>query len=47
MDASDFADECVDTTNLTLTEVVGLVRDHCRTWPGFSENAAGAACGDK
>ena len=36
MDASDFADVSVDTSNLTVTEVVGLVRDICHTWPGFS-----------
>jgi predicted ABC-type ATPase len=36
MDASDFADGCVDTTNLTMAEVVGLVRERCRTWPGFT-----------
>jgi hypothetical protein len=35
MDASDFADVCIDTTGLTATEVSGLVRDSCRDWPGF------------
>ncbi|MGO8959695.1 MAG: hypothetical protein ACLQFR_20355 [Streptosporangiaceae bacterium] len=36
MEASDFADACVDTSNATVTQVVGLVRDKCRAWPGFS-----------
>ncbi len=36
MDASDFADLCVDTSGATVTEVAGLVRDRCYTWPGFS-----------
>jgi predicted ABC-type ATPase len=36
MDASDFADVCVDTTGLAVAEVVERVRDSCRDWPGFS-----------
>jgi adenylylsulfate kinase-like enzyme len=36
MDASVFADVCVDTSGATVAEVVGLVRDRCHTWPGFS-----------
>lgn len=36
MDASDFADVCVDTTGVAAAEVAGLVRDTCRDWPGFS-----------
>jgi broad-specificity NMP kinase len=36
MDASDFADVCVDTTGVTVAEVAELVRDSCRDWPGFS-----------
>lgn len=36
MDASDFADVCVDTTGLAVAEVTKLVRDSCRDWPGFS-----------
>jgi shikimate kinase len=36
MDASVFADVCVDTSDATVAEVVGLVRDRCHTWPGFS-----------
>jgi adenylylsulfate kinase-like enzyme len=36
MDASDFAEVCVDTGSATVAEVVGLVRDGCHTWPGFS-----------
>ena len=36
MDASSFADVCVDTTGVTVAEVTGLVRDSCRDWPGFS-----------
>ncbi len=33
LDASDFADFCVDTTALTIPEVVELVREHSRGWP--------------
>jgi predicted ABC-type ATPase len=40
MDASDFADVCVDTTGVPAGEVARLVRDRCRGWPGF-----GAVCG--
>lgn len=36
MDASDFADVCVDTSDATTAKVVGLVRDRCHAWPGFS-----------
>src|SRR5215472_2272270 len=36
MDASDFADVCVDTTGVAAAEVAELVRDSCRGWPGFS-----------
>ena len=36
MDASNFADACVDTTGVAATEVAGLVRESCRDWPGFS-----------
>jgi hypothetical protein len=36
MDASDFADVCVDTTGVAAAKVAGLVRDTCRDWPGFS-----------
>ncbi len=36
MDASNFADVCVDTTGVAAAEVAGLVRDSCPDWPGFS-----------
>ena len=36
MDASDFADVCVDTTGASAAEVVALVRRRCRDWPGLS-----------
>jgi hypothetical protein len=36
MDASDFADVCVETTGVSVAEVAKLVRDSCRDWPGFS-----------
>jgi hypothetical protein len=36
MDASDFANVCVDTTGVAAADVAGLVRDTCRDWPGFS-----------
>jgi adenylylsulfate kinase-like enzyme len=35
MDASGFADVCVDTTGVPAGEVARLVRDRCRDWPGF------------
>lgn len=35
MDASDFADVCVDTTGVPRGEAARLVRDRCRGWPGF------------
>jgi predicted ABC-type ATPase len=35
MDASDFADVCVDTTGVPAGEVARLIRDRCRRWPGF------------
>ena len=35
MDASGFADVCVDTTGVSAAEAAGLVRDRCRGWPGF------------
>lgn len=35
MDASDFADVCVDTTGVPAGEVTRLVRDRCGDWPGF------------
>ena len=36
MDASDFADVCVDTSGVSAAEVADLVRDSCREWPGFN-----------
>jgi adenylylsulfate kinase-like enzyme len=36
MDASDFADVCVDTTGVPAGEVARLIRDRCAGWPGFS-----------
>src|ERR1700685_1180074 len=36
MDASDFADACVDTDGVPAAEVAGLVWDSCRGWPGFN-----------
>jgi adenylylsulfate kinase-like enzyme len=36
MDASDFADVCVDTTGVPAGEVARLIRDRCRGWSGFS-----------
>ena len=35
MDASGFADVCVDTTGGSAAEAARLVRDRCRGWPGF------------
>jgi hypothetical protein len=39
MDASGFADVCVDTTGVPAAEVARLVRDSCGDWPGFREVA--------
>jgi adenylylsulfate kinase-like enzyme len=36
LDASDFADVCVDTGAGPAAEVAGLVRDSCREWAGFN-----------
>jgi adenylylsulfate kinase-like enzyme len=36
MDASVFADACVDTSGATVADVVSLVRERCFTWPGFN-----------
>ena len=35
MDASAFADVCVDTTGVPAAQAAALVRDRCRGWPGF------------
>jgi molybdopterin-guanine dinucleotide biosynthesis protein len=35
MDASNFADVCVDTSGVAAAEVAGLVRNSCRDWSGF------------
>jgi adenylylsulfate kinase-like enzyme len=40
LDASDFADFCVDTTALTVAEVVGLARERSGGWP-FGTGATG------
>jgi DNA polymerase III delta prime subunit len=36
MDASSFADACVDTTGVPAVDVPGLVRAACADWPGFT-----------
>jgi adenylylsulfate kinase-like enzyme len=41
MDASDFADVCIETTGVPQHDVAGLVRTGCAQWPGFSGNLAG------
>jgi adenylylsulfate kinase-like enzyme len=44
MDASSFADACVDTTGVAAVDVPRLVRAACRDWPGFTgrlEDAGG------
>ncbi len=38
MDASTVVDVCVDTTGIAAGEVASLVRDSCRTWPGFTRD---------
>jgi hypothetical protein len=35
MDASAWADVCVDTTGVPAAQVARLVRERCRDWPGF------------
>lgn len=42
MDASSFADACVDTTCLSAGEVADLVRAACEDWPGFTGELADA-----
>jgi hypothetical protein len=39
MDASSFADACVDTSGVPAAQVAELVRSSCRDWPGFNETA--------
>jgi hypothetical protein len=39
MDASSFADACVDTGGVPAAQVAELVRSSCRDWPGFNETA--------
>lgn len=41
LDASDFADACVDTTGVPASEVARLVQDRCRSWPGFNAGLQG------
>jgi len=42
LDQSTFADACVETTNVPVHEVAGLVRAACTVWPGFSGDLAGS-----
>ena len=42
MDASGFADACVDTTGVPADAVPGLVRAACNDWPGFTGGLAEA-----
>ncbi len=42
LDQSSFAEACVDTTGVPQGDVAALVRDACRTWPGFSADYAPA-----
>jgi broad-specificity NMP kinase len=42
MDASDVADVRVDTSGAAPDEVARLVRDGCRSWPGFGGSLAAA-----
>jgi predicted ABC-type ATPase len=39
MDASAWADVCVDTTGVPAAQVARLVRERCRDWPGFGAAA--------
>lgn len=39
-DRSSFADACVDTTGVAPGDVAALVRDACKSWPGFSADHA-------
>lgn len=45
MDASSWADLCVDTTGVPAAEVARLVRDRGRDWPGFGEPSGAAMAG--
>jgi hypothetical protein len=40
MDDSDFADACVDTTDVPASEVPDLIRAACEDWPGFTGKLA-------
>jgi hypothetical protein len=48
MDASNFADVDLETTDVPAAQVAALVRQTCRDWPGFgasvSEAGSGPAC---
>jgi predicted ABC-type ATPase len=39
-DASDFADACVDTTDVPASRVAALVRESCPDWQGFFASAS-------
>lgn len=45
-DQSSFADACVDTTGVPQGDVAALIRDACKTWPGFSPSPAAARTQD-
>jgi adenylylsulfate kinase-like enzyme len=40
LDASDFADACVDTTDVPASKVAARVRQSCPDWPGFLASAS-------
>lgn len=40
LDAGDFADACVDTTDVPASKVAALVRESCAEWPGFHASAS-------
>ena len=44
MDASRFADVCVDTTGVPAAVVARLVRDSCRDWRGFRDAVGQQEC---
>jgi len=45
LDASGFADACVDTTGVQARKVATLVREICRDWPGFHGSGSRSGAG--
>jgi hypothetical protein len=46
-DASDFADVCLDITDVPAAEVPVVLRQRCRDWPGFSLKPSAPTAGER